>query len=138
MQTFLIILCNFLWALGCGYYANKRGHNPTNWFVAGLLFGILALIVLFLLPARKKKEMVQSEPILPILTILQPDHIGKLWYFIDEEKKQLGPMSFDALGKAWQEGKVREKTYVWNEAMENWREFQDVIKSAPILKTSAQ
>ena len=135
MQTFLMILSSLLIAWGCSHLAKKRGRNPINWFIAGLFFGILAPIVLFLLPPPKKQAALpQQDPLVPQspLTILQPDHIGKLWYFIDEEKQQLGPMSFDALGKAWQDGKVREKTYVWNEAMENWGRFQDVIKSNPV------
>jgi hypothetical protein len=132
MQTFLTILLSLVLAWGCSHFAKKRGRNPTNWFIAGLFFGIFALIVLFLMPIRKPEAQVSPEAqlALPPLTILQPDHIGKLWYFIDEEKKQLGPMSFDALSKAWTEGKVREKTFVWNESMENWRQFQDVIKPA--------
>lgn len=132
METFLTILVSLVSAWGCYYFAKKRGRNPITWLIAGLIFGLFAPIALFLLPSRKKALATQA-PIplkLPQLNILQPDHAGKLWYFLDEEKTQFGPMSFDALSKAWTEGKVREQTFVWNEAMENWSQFQDVIKPA--------
>lgn len=131
MQIYITLLVSFVLAQVCRHFAKKRGRNPTHWFIGGFFFGIFAVVLLFLLPVRRVKTDAPQQPLEPqsLLTILQPDHVGKLWYFIDEEKQQLGPMSFDALGKAWQEGKVREQTYVWNEAMENWQTFQDVIKS---------
>jgi hypothetical protein len=133
MQTLLTLLLSFVLATGCSHYAKRRGRNSTHWFFAGLFFGIFAFIVLFLLPVKKANAAPASqEPTAPVqnLTILQPDHVGKLWYFLDDGKTQFGPMSFDALSNAWKEGKVREQTFVWNESMENWRRFQEVIKPA--------
>jgi hypothetical protein len=133
MQTLLTILLSLSLAWGCSHFAKKRGRNPMNWFIAGLFFGIFALLALFLMPIRRPEEIKKPDQKSlspePPLAVLQPDHIGKLWYFIDKEKKQLGPMSLDALSQAWKEGKVGDKTFVWNEAMDNWRHFQDVIKS---------
>lgn len=130
MQTFLSILLSLTLGWGCSHLAKQRGRSPLNWFIAGLFFGIFALIVLFILPNRRRGET--SHPVIPQkiprLTLLSPSHEEKLWYFLDEEKTQIGPMSFDALSKAWIEGKIRENTYVWNELMDNWQQFQEVIK----------
>jgi hypothetical protein len=132
MQAFLSILLSVVLGLGCGYFARLRGRNPLTWFIAGVFFGIFAFIVLFILPARKFKEAshfenTYSQKIFK-LTILSPSHEEKLWYFLDEAKTQIGPMSFDALSKAWNEGKIQKHTYVWNESMENWQQFQEVIQ----------
>ena len=132
MQTFLSVLISFILGLGCSHFARQRGRKPLNWFIAGLFFGIFALIALFILPVRKRSKTSVSENLLsqkiPKLTILSPSHEEKLWYFLDEQKTQIGPMSFDALSKAWNEGKVQEHTYVWNESMDNWQRFQEVIR----------
>jgi hypothetical protein len=132
MHTFLSILLSLVLGWGCSHFAKQRGRSPLNWFIAGLFFGILALIVLFILPVRKPKEGVpdSKNPLqdIPKLTVLSPTHAEKLWYFLDEQKKQFGPMSFDALSKAWNEGVVQKHTFVWNESMENWQRFQEVIQ----------
>ncbi len=132
MQTFLSILLSLILGWGCSHLAKQRGRSPLNWFIAGLFFGIFALIVLFILPIRRRSEASHPELLpsqkTPKLALLSPSHEEKLWYFLDEQKSQIGPMSFDALSKAWIEGKIRENTYVWNESMDNWQQFQEVIK----------
>jgi hypothetical protein len=131
MQTILSIALGLVLAWSCSHYAKQRGRNPVIWFFAGALFGILALITLFILPPRKAiNKQVSDEPTAPkapLLTTISPLHVDKIWYYLDQQKKQLGPMSFDALNKAWNEGVVGEQTFVWNEAMENWQYFKDVI-----------
>ncbi|MBI2357796.1 MAG: hypothetical protein HYV04_02585 [Deltaproteobacteria bacterium] len=42
-------------ALLCSLIASQRGRNQQAWTVAGLLLGIWALGILFLLPSREKK-----------------------------------------------------------------------------------
>ena len=131
MQTFFSIVFGIVLGCGCSYYAKRRGRNPSTWFIAGLFFGIFALITLFILPIRKAEEkpVIKGTPLPPPpFTTVSPLHAEKLWYFLDEQKTQFGPMSLEALGKAWHEGKVQEQTYVWNETMDNWQRFQEVIK----------
>jgi hypothetical protein len=135
IQTFLSVTLSLILAWGCAHYAKQRGRNPTIWFITGALFGIFALIILFVIPARKmegktSKGGTTKEPTAPqpMLAIISPLHTEKLWYYLDEQKNQFGPMSFHALNKAWNEGSVRDRTFVWNEAMENWQHFKDVIK----------
>jgi hypothetical protein len=132
MQTFLGILLSLTLSWGCSHLARQRGRSPLNWFIAGVFFGIFALILLFILPIRRRSEASRSE--IPVSqkiskpTALSPSHEEKLWYFLDENKIQVGPMSFDALSKAWNEGKIQENTYVWNDLLDNWQRFQEVIK----------
>ncbi len=133
MQTFFTLFLSLFLGWGCSQIALRRGRSPRNWFIAGVFFGVFALIVLFILPRRTVKETVnapQPQKSLPTLAILSSSHAEKLWYFLDDEKAQFGPMSFDALSRAWHEGKIKQSTYVWNEAMENWQPFQEVIQSA--------
>ncbi len=131
MQIFLSIALSLLLAWGCSHHARLRGRNPSTWFVAGAFFGLFALITLFILPVRKAQGAQEAaSPLTPSLTPIAPEHSEKMWYFLDAEKIQFGPMSIHALGQAWQEGKVGQETYVWNENMENWQRFKTVITSA--------
>jgi hypothetical protein len=130
MHTFLSILLSLMLGWGCSHLARQRGRSPLHWLIAGALFGIFALIALFLLPVRKRNATSVPVPvqIIPKLAVLSPSHQEKFWYFLDAQSTQFGPMSFDALSRAWNEGKVGENTYVWNESMDNWQRFQEVIK----------
>lgn len=134
MQTFLSILLSLILGWGCSQFARQRGRSPLNWFIAGLFFGIFALILLFILPVLKRKDPLKSEsfpsPKIPQLMLQTPSHAEKLWYFLDEQKTQYGPMSFEALSRAFSEGKIKDHTYVWNELMENWQEFEKVIQKS--------
>jgi uncharacterized protein DUF4339 len=131
MQVLFSIAMSVFFAWGCAHHARFRGRNPMAWFFAGAMFGLFALIALFILPMRSPitRSPIPAPPLkLPALTTISPLHAEKLWYYLDEEKKQFGPMSFHALSAAWNEGAVRECTFVWNEVMENWQRFNEVIK----------
>jgi len=130
-QTLLTIAMSLLLAWGCSYVARRRGRNPMIWLAAGALFGILALIALFILPVVKSAAARAAAPSPPRLALISPLHAEKFWYFLDEQKQQFGPMSFDALSRARLAGTVKEQTFVWNEAMENWQHFKDVIQMQP-------
>ena len=125
MQMMMSIAFSLLMAWTCGNYAKRLGRNPRTWFAAGALFGIFALIALFLFPRRKA---IAAQPVVkaPLLTAACPIQAEKLWYYLNDQKEQFGPMSFNALGKAWLEGSVREQTFVWNEEMENWQPLKEV------------
>lgn len=130
MQMIMSIVFSLLLAWTCGHYAKRRGRNPTTWFVAGAFFGIFALIALFFFPTRKSNtKPVSAEPIVkgPSLTATCPVQAQRLWYYLNDSKEQFGPMSFNALSKAWLDGSVREQTFVWNEEMENWQPLKEVI-----------
>ena len=129
MNYFYSLLLGFLNAFVCAHFAKKRGRNPYYWFISGALFGLLALGTLFLLPSRKKAnaELKMALPQPPQLQALSPTQTSKFWYYLDQEKKQFGPMSFDGLARAWREGDLSAQNLVWNEELENWKPFDEVI-----------
>ena len=117
--------------------AKKRGRNPYIWFGIGFFLGILTLLVLFLLPALKSSQnreegnVAGKQPIpTPAkinLETLDSTHFNTLWYYLDHNHDQFGPMSIDALSRVWREGKIAKTTFVWNEFMENWKRFEEVL-----------
>lgn len=127
MHYFYSILIGILCACICARYARKRGRNPVHWFVWGALFGLFALLALFLLPARKVAKAPSIHPIpVPVLQALAPTQADKLWYYLDGEKQQFGPMSFDGLNRAWRDGRIHVQSFVWNDELENWKRLEEV------------
>jgi hypothetical protein len=53
-------LVHVLDAILCGVIANHSGRNKTAWTIAGLLGGIWALGILFLLPAKNPTKNSMS------------------------------------------------------------------------------
>jgi len=127
--SILSIIISFFLACQCGHCAKRKGRDATVWFMAGAFFGIFALLILLFLPARKLNKIVAA-PIAPDTPFeaLSTLHTEKFWYFLDEHKTQYGPMSFTALKSAWNKGTIREKTFVWNEEMENWKPLKEVVR----------
>src|ERR1700735_1974676 len=127
MQYFYSFLFGLVNAFICAYFAKKRGRNSLYWFMGGVFFGLFALGTLFLLPIRKIAAQVKSDASAPLLQAVAPEQASKLWYYLDQTKQQYGPMSLDALGKAWNDGKLHVHSLVWNEDLESWKKLEEVV-----------
>jgi predicted PurR-regulated permease PerM len=127
MYYFYSFLISILIAFACSHFAKKKGRNSSLWFMSGAFFGVFALIVLLFLPKLKRTaaQQASSAPV-KLLRALIPAQMSKFWYYLDEEKKQFGPMSFEALSRAWEEGEVQAHTLLWNEDLENWKRLDEV------------
>lgn len=117
------------------YIGKRRGKNPYLWFAIGSFFGIFGIFFLFLMP--KPKKVLQGAPqttkdegiTIDITPEVDPTELEKPWYYLADENKQHGPMSFDALKRSFREGKISDGTYVWNEQMDEWRRFGELFKT---------
>lgn len=124
-----VTIAILIW-LSIGYItarcAEKRGRNLIAWFVLGILFGLFALIAVFLLPPLTDESPLISvvkdgdEPKEPFLD-LHDD-----WFYLDRENRQKGPVSFEDLAVAWDDGIITVDSYVWCESMEEWKKIKDV------------
>ena len=126
----LLIVCSTLHGYLCSYVAAKKGKNQRLWFMMGVLFGLLGLLMLALLPKKEKTlETVEKEPPAdtPQFITACPTQIKKFWYYLDEKQTQCGPMSFDALTKAWEKGDLDTQTFVWNEEFDQWKRLGEAV-----------
>lgn len=129
------------------YYAKRKGRNPTTWFVLGLFFGFFALLVLFFLAPVVKKEgeddgyptMSISNPDPSLLsspdlspTFTTPDE-DKLWYYLDMNHEQMGPVSVIALRELWNRGQLELNSYVWSNGMEKWEKVDSLADLKDVL-----
>ena len=123
------------------YFAKKQKRNPYIWFVVGLFLGIFGLLLLLMLPlVQKLRQKSQPSAPLPSTTITieakpvsalqdasKPEYENSLWYYLDDTNMQMGPMSFQAFEKEWTNGKINDSSYVWCEAITDWKSFKEVF-----------
>lgn len=103
------------------------------WFALGVILGLIAVIILYILPQKiavapagavSENKMSDEE-----VSYTPPEDVASrppevLWYYLDKENNQFGPMSFNALKSAWNSDEVDANTYIWNENMEEWKRLE--------------
>jgi heme/copper-type cytochrome/quinol oxidase subunit 3 len=50
MNLTILLIISVAMGFVCQQVAQKKGRNPTLWLVVGFLFGIIAVIIISLLP----------------------------------------------------------------------------------------
>lgn len=131
MTPYLSLMLGVVAGLIGAYYARERGRRPEVWFFVGLLFGLLGLLVLFLLP-RFDEEGGQQEQLAgveqtPVSEV--PDPRFQDWFFLDDRRCQQGPVPFRQLIGAWRDRVIHQESYVWTEGMPTW----EPIRQLPLL-----
>lgn len=142
-MLFFNLLFGFIIGLVAAYYAERKGRNRLAWFLLGFFFSVFALIALYFLSSLKaedvqKKEPSVSSPITP-LSLSVPEHTqlpdpglknlgneDRLWYYLDQNHQQYGPVSLVALKDLWNTGMLGLRSYVWSEGMEKWEHVENL------------
>lgn len=121
----------------CAYIAKKRGRRPQVWFFLGMVLGLLGMIILFLLPDKKREQqealLANNNGMTPLSlaneTVKRNEELDEAkqpsintypWYYISEEPKQYGPIDLLTLKRAWKQDKLTANAYVWTSGMDNW------------------
>jgi hypothetical protein len=107
------------------YLAHRRNKNPILWFCVGFFFGIFGIFAIFFAPAPKKKELPLA-PTQPKPYLHGP--MDRFWYYVDQANQKVGPMSYDAVAKAWTQGNISPITLVWHEELTEWKPLQELIR----------
>lgn len=142
-EFFLSFAISVLMAFICASIAEKKGRNTTAWFFWGLMFSFLALIVLFFLPSLNDEtagaigpnEDAQAASDVDILSKFpEPSEVEqKLWYYLDTDYQQMGPVSTIALKQLWDTGLLDVNSLVWSEGMEEWKKVGELPKLNDVL-----
>lgn len=138
--------CLLMWTLigyFCARIAHNRGRNSNLWFFLGAVLGIIAVILLFILPTKaatapsiqitQKNE--SSPPSYTPSEDVANDPPKPLWYYLDAEEKQYGPMSLLALKEAWDANEITPNTYLWNETMSDWQTLESLPETLQEIQT---
>lgn len=129
MNPALTIAIGLLTGAACAHYAKAQGRNPWRWFWVGFLFGVFGLLAIFFWPKTKKEPPAPAAPTAAPPALPPPAHADKLWYYLDEENQRHGPMSYTALRAALHEKKISEESYVWNEALDDWKRLGEAMSN---------
>ena len=83
---------------------------------------------------RSKVAIARNVPAAPKLIhplehLIPGEQTAKLWYYLDPEHLPLGPMSFQALKSAWDNGTLNKDSYVWNEDLTDWNVLNNLKMS---------
>lgn len=121
IPTGLVFLVSFVMGFLALYIAKRKEKNPYLWFFCGFFFGLLGVLFLYFLPVKKQKEKtVEIRPTVDPLA-------HTIWYYLDEEMKQTGPVSYAILKKAQAEGVITGSTYVWNPDLDDWKTAEEIL-----------
>ena len=156
--TFFAIVISALFGAFCFQLAKKRGRNEKVWGVLGFLFGFMALITLFFLPAKKKPIKARIKETSAHISSMENKGAEALsgdeafdvpraprisgsksltWHFIDstEDNSIKGPLAIDELRKEIHAKNLDASTYIWCEEFEEWTQICDFSNASLLLDT---
>ena len=127
MEILVVIISWLLFGGASSYFAKQRGRDPFAWFLIGMFLGVLGLLLLFLLPPLAVQAPAIEEEVeeVPPQEEEMPDRL-KAWYYLDQDRNQIGPLSYNQLKKA----NINEDTLLWSEGMPEWK----AVKELPHMK----
>ncbi len=135
MQFLLLFLFTVLSGWVTSIFAQKRGRDPFVWFMIGMVFGVMGMMMLFIFPSLTKKgETTPDDPEEPLYQQTFPlgheDLTQKFylwdWYYLNDERNTTGPVGFAEIKKLWNEKAIRDSTYVWHEEMTDWQRITEI------------
>lgn len=128
MQIFIFIAFLLLIGSITAHYAIQRGRSPFNWFMIGMLFGIMGLLLLFLMPnlATQSSSKTQVQTSVAIEQNPPSEYQGKQWFYLDDSHAQQGPVSFRNLLPVWEKKGISSHSFVWCEGMSDWKTIEDL------------
>lgn len=126
MEILVVIISWLLFGGASSYFARQRGRDPFAWFLIGMFLGILGLLLLFLLPPLAVPVSADEEKVEEIEEI-EPQEAEmpyqlKAWYYLDEMRNQIGPVSYNQLKKA----NIQADTLIWCEGMPEWKTIAEI------------
>ena len=152
MSMMLTIFLLMVMGAATAYLAYQRGRDPYMWFVIGIFFGVLAMLLLVILPVvtneeelkaqEKSKELVdrreeqmKEQEKLENAPNLQPQSVEtNEWFYLDKTRQQQGPFSFYVINELWEGAEINAHTLVWTDGMAEWKQIQDTPNLHHVLE----
>lgn len=147
MDFWFVVMLLALMGFVTSKLAEQRGRNPYVWFMIGALAGILGIAALFLLdyiqPVQKEDEKetapkeLESDLPPPPQEKINPLELG-VWYFVDQDKKQRGPLDFTDMFITWEDGRIPSDALVWHESFADWKHLSECRKILDLFEMKKQ
>ena len=81
-------------------------------------------------PSSQKSPPVQ----LTTVEIEKKVEEDKLWYYLDQNRQQVGPVSLIAVRELWNRGQLELTSLVWTKGMEQWQKIDDLSELKNYLR----
>lgn len=136
MQIILSLFFSLIFGCLSAYIAAKRKRRATLWFFIGVFAGIFGLLIVLLLPPPKEpaegdsltdwinRKEKETEKLLPPLST--SPYEGKEWYYVDQNRKALGPVSWTKLRELYEQKEINLDTLIWYEGLGDWQKAKDM------------
>ncbi len=121
-----VLIASGVMGLLSGYLAYRRERNPYLWFLIGFGLTMAGIVPIFFAPLLKKRKNRVATQLQPQPYLKGPKN--KFWYFVDKSRTQQGPLSYDAIFRAWKEQTISLETLVWHEDLNDWKPLQKLIE----------
>ncbi len=122
----LLCLIGIAFGLYLARKAVRIGKNRNFWFLIGFFFGIYGVIAFWISKRNLKKQPQKPSSPKPVEPLIR--YSEAFWYYLDEAKATIGPMSHSRINQLFQEGILHAKTLVWNEELENWKSLEELTQ----------
>ncbi len=106
MQLLNVLLFALFFGVLSAHLAKRQRRNPITWFLAGFFLGVFGVGLICLLPLLEKwKAKKKPAPKLPLRRPEppQPPLRSELWYYLDAEHQEKGPIELSDLTETWKE-----------------------------------
>ncbi len=139
-HMFLIFAFNIIIAIATSYFAGRKGRSQLGWFILAVFFGIIPMIVLYFIPelSNGNPTMAVSKPApslhpTPTKPFESSPEENRLWYYLDQNHQQIGPVSTIALRDLWDRALLDSNSYLWSEGMSQWQKLEELPDLKKIL-----
>ena len=127
MDILFSLIFGLIFGALSAYLAAKRGRRATLWFFIGLFAGLFGLLLVLILPASKEGPSQDAlslwilrkgkKELLPRVSPYQ----NHQWYYVDEERKAIGPVSFLDLKDLYAKETLSDESLLWHEGAAEWQ-----------------
>lgn len=137
---FFMLPIQILLGIISAYIAFKKQRNPFGWFFIGFLFGLIGIVIVLILPPSDIRgnsnqncfsEEDYTDPTLEISskeveetaekTITSPIFEAPNWFYLDENKKAIGPFNEENLMTILLTKENRKEIWIWKKGMPDWQ-----------------
>lgn len=121
------------------YIAFKKQRNPFGWFFVGFLFGLIGIVIAMILPPsdisgnysnpnNSQKLEILSEEVKDKAenTITPPIFETSDWFYLNENKKAIGPFNEENLIKTLLTKENRKEIWIWKKGMTDWQKTTSI------------
>lgn len=127
MQLLNVLLFALFFGVLSAHFAKKQRRNPVTWFLVGFFLGLFGVGLICLLPfVERWKAQRKHKPALSLRHMPPPPERSQIWYYLDAQHQEKGPIELPDLVQIWKEEQIGKNSYVWSAGMPEWKKLSEI------------